>query len=128
MEALTFPPSVSSEHAIVTSDAYFSESLIPQLTIKGVPGSFYDLFAGSRTVEAITRASSELKSIDVGFNLVDHSRVQHSPTRDEVRLIRQIYLQIRQFLHIPPFLAFICEQLPEIIPKSIAGLPCYFTL
>ena len=60
-----------------------------QLMIKGVPGLSDDLYTGSCTVGAIT--SSELKSIDIGFNLIDHSRVQHSPTHDEVWTIQQIY-------------------------------------
>ena len=68
-----------------------------------------------------------LPSVEMPFSLLEGDRIQRSPTREEVAILRKVYPTITEVLHLPPFLIIVCDPVPSTVPRSIAGIPCHFT-
>jgi hypothetical protein len=75
-----------------------------------------------------TAAIQNPKSIEMPFTLVSEKGVQRHPLRHEVRMLREIWPEIRMAILMPPYLTLVCDTIPSIAPKTIAGVPCHFTL
>jgi hypothetical protein len=75
-----------------------------------------------------TAAAQNPKTIGMPFTLVSEEGVQRHPLRHEVRMLREIWPEIRMAILMPPYLTLVCETIPSTIPKTIAGVPCHFTL
>jgi hypothetical protein len=120
----------SSDDRAAEDHADTTHTLNVELPFTGILKSHRLLISGKiRTTHVnIDISSEELRSLDLGFTLVSNTGVQRSPTRAEVRLMREIYPEIQEVIHLPPFLVVVCIKLPKTTPMSIAGLPCYFTL
>jgi len=68
------------------------------------------------------------KVVEMPFTLVSNAGVQRHPLRHEVRMLREIWSEIRMVILIPPYLTVVCDTVPLTIPQTIAGVPCHFTL
>jgi hypothetical protein len=75
-----------------------------------------------------TAATQNPKSIEMPFTLVSEKGVQRHPLRHEVRMLREIWPEIRMAILMPPYLTLVCDTIPSTAPKTIAGVPCHFTL
>ena len=74
-----------------------------------------------------TAAAPNPKSIEMPFTLVSETGVQRHPLRHEVRMLRDIWPEIRTVILMPPYLTLFCDTIPLTTPKTIAGVPCHFT-
>lgn len=126
--AATLPLSSADRAAEDRTDT--TDALNVELPFTGILKYHRLLISGKiRTADvSLDVSSEELRSLDLGFTLVSNTGVQRSPTRAEVRLMREIYPEIREVIHLPPFLIIVCMKLPKTTPMSITGLPCHFTL
>ena len=80
----------------------------------------------SNTVEGSV-IQDTINSIDMGFKLVDENNIQRSHSVGEVKVICEVFPGVSDVLHFPPYLRILCDKLPERIPRTLAGIPCYFT-
>ena len=80
------------------------------------------------SVEPLSHVLHRPKNIEMGFSLVTDSGAQRHPLSHEAHMLRKIWPEIRNIIHMPPFLTVVCESIPSTIPFTIAGLPCYFTV
>jgi hypothetical protein len=123
-------PSPSDDKTTEEDSADTNDALTLELPFTGNLKSDHLLILGKIRTAHVSKdiSSEELRSLDLGFSLVSNTGAQRSPSRAEVRLMREIYPEIREVIHFPPFLIIVCTELPKVTPMSIAGLPCHFTL
>src|SRR5438876_8055468 len=60
------------------------------------------------------------------FTLVSKAGVQRHPLRHEVRMLREIWPEIRMVILMPPYLTLVCDTIPLTTPKTIAGVTLSF--
>ena len=128
--AIATPEPPSADRVALQNYNDTSPALNVELPFTSILKSYPLLILGTIRSLHVTQEiiSEELRSLDLGFNLVHDTGVQRSPSCAEVRLLREVYPEIREVIHFPPFLIVVCTTLFKATPMSIAGLLCHFTL